>query len=247
MKRELLGLGLAATVALTGCEGGNQESKTPLPRVTGGIVVKNILNVPLLLSDNPDTYNSKTKKGKIEAGGTAFAGCIVYRKDYPKNSQLLVSHGKDTGYVGVYTAGSKTTEPKPQIEPGLDALRTQLPDCDANGSAKPTPEITPKVASQKCQADKPEAWTGVPSNLNEERVAQNLNVDVSRVRAGRFGAAICNIGIKVKDMNSTVIGVEGIGSPCVIVGVSGGDRPPQSGEEILRNVLAVCVVPPPTV
>lgn len=141
MRKELLAAGLTATLALNGCGSGEQEPSPPPTTISTApttaanpVRVKNIRQFPIEISDNPNTATPATRRGFIEAGQTALAKCLVPgAPGYPEATSLLVETdegGKGVeGYIGVYSAGTKTEDNELQLEPGLATLQAQLPEC----------------------------------------------------------------------------------------------------------------------
>lgn len=122
--RSSAALRLATSTLAFGC--GNNEK----PNDLGNLGIENMSPQTLVMSDNPDFYDYEHRQGAIDMGRKATARCIVYDREYPKNTQLYVEYGGNKGYISVFTAATKTTRGgELQITPRLKVLQDKLPDC----------------------------------------------------------------------------------------------------------------------
>lgn len=143
MKNRYIAPTLAVTLVLGACtsETGtnstsssqeNTASSSTDPRIHNTVQVKNILNVPILLSDNPETWSQETNRGSLPAGALATAICIDNMPAFPGSSSVYVYHSGETrieGYASVDSASTKDTVGPHQLEPGYEVLAATLPDC----------------------------------------------------------------------------------------------------------------------
>jgi hypothetical protein len=134
MRRKALALGLATTLAFTGCStegknGGESEPTTPATEQVAEVTIRNILGVKIDMSDNPSNYSPANKRGEIAAGATATATCIVVNEGSPDQSKIFVRNAEgDEGFISIVAGGGKEEEPLRQVEPGYEELK-HLPPC----------------------------------------------------------------------------------------------------------------------
>jgi hypothetical protein len=89
-----------------------------------------------------------------------------------------------------------------------------------------------------CQAEKPNEWQPLPSNMNPNAIAEAMGADPSTVEQhGEYGGANCEQGITANEAFGTKAVVQQIGTTCITIGL--GSRP--EANEVYHDVLAVCI------
>lgn len=120
------------------------------------------------------------------------------------------------------------------------ACSPEKPDVPKATRAPVSSTMPDNIDFIKCNAQSPEAWSPTPTNINADFIAQMLQTTPDRIRAGRFGAAVCQQAAAYDDIYQTGVPaeIEGIGPQCLVIGIA-GERPPEPGKSY-HNVIAVC-------
>jgi hypothetical protein len=142
MKNRYIAPTLAVTLALGACSPEGNNTSSPSQEVTASsgadlrihntVQVKNIKEVPIQLSNNPNTWSQETNTGNFAAGALATAVCIVEVPNYPESASVYVYSSIPEhvqGYAGVDGASTKEVEGQQQLAPGYDTLAATLPAC----------------------------------------------------------------------------------------------------------------------
>jgi hypothetical protein len=139
------------------------------------------------------------------------------------------------------------------FQASLLAATLALTACSGNGeSAAPKDTTTTSTEPQTevhsirlvhCHTDMPEEWQTTPSNLRTDALAEAMNVDEQRVKAGKYGPAICDMAVKGEDISAgrALLAVDSISDKCIAIGKS-GNEPPKAGDSY-KEVIAVCATP----
>lgn len=155
------------------------------------------------------------------------------RKGFSGESSLLV-RSVTFGAIGIAALSgcSSTSNNKTTLTTSVTASAS---------TPNSTPTASPGTVETKCTAESPDKWQGFPANFDPNRVAQRLGVPaVEVVTKGRFGGAVCDQSVQLARIgtpDSPVVSVDGIGSPCVVIGTKEDPRTVTQ----TPNILAICI------